>query len=257
AQLAGVCTVQLRGHDAADWADLALRLAPEQTATDTIHDIVLVGRGLSGYADAALATVATLPDPAVASVAELDMLLRRGLVRSWPDHRAGARQDLAGVLAAAHDQSVTFRVLVATMLGQAEYRLGCWDDAVVHCDLAASIAADADQTGNGPLYHAMACLVRAARGQWDPAAAHAEAAQLGAVPGHLGYVVFAATSTPHLARARGQPEPVVAALDPLLHLERRGSIDEPAVFPWHDLLVDALVAVGEHDQAAAVLGPFE
>ena len=257
-QLAGLCTLQLRGQDAADWADLALRLAPEQTATDAIHDIVLVGRGLSGHADAALATVATLPDPAVASVAELDMLFGRGLVRTWTDDLAGARQDLAGVLAAAHDQSVAFRLLVATMLGQAEYRLGCWDDAVVHCDLAISIAADADQTGFiGPLYHAVACLVRAARGQWGPATAHAEVAQLGAVPGYLGYIVYAATATAQLARARGQPEAVVATLDPLAHLERRDGIDEPAVFPWHDLLVDALVAVGEHDQAAAVLGPFE
>jgi hypothetical protein len=120
---------------------------------------------------------------------ELDTLFGRGLVRTWTDDLAGARQDLAGVLAAAHNQSVAFRLLVATMLGQAEYRLGCWDDAVVHCDLAIS-AADADQTGfAGPLYHAVACLVRAARGQWGPATAHAEAAQLGAVPGHLGYSV--------------------------------------------------------------------
>jgi ATP/maltotriose-dependent transcriptional regulator MalT len=258
AQLAGLCTLQLRGHDAADWAELALRLAPDQTATDLLHDIVLVGRGLSGHADTALATVATLPDPTVASVAELDMLFGRGLVRTWTDDLADARQDLAGVLAAAHHQSVTFRVIVATMLGQAEYRLGCWDDAVVHCDLAISIAADADQTGYvGPLSHAIACQIRAARGQWDPATAHAEAAQLGAVPGYLGYIVYAATATAQLARARGQPETVMAALDTLRHLERRDGIDEPTVCPWHDLLVDALVAVGEHDQAAAVLGPFE
>jgi len=256
-QLAGLCTLQLRGQDAADWADLALRLAPEQTATDLVHDVLLVGRGISGHADTALAAVATLPDPAVASVAELDTLLGRGLLRTWTDDLAGARQDLAGVLAAAHDQSVAFRLLAAAMLGQAEYRLGCWDDAVVHCDLAVSIAADADQTWFGPFYHAMACLVRAARGQWELATAHAEAAQLGAVPGYLAYIGYAATATAHLARARGQPEAVVAALDPLLHLERRDGIDEPAVFAWHDLLVDALVAVGGHDQAAAVLGPFE
>ncbi len=207
-QLAGLCTLQLRGQDAADWADLALRLAPEQTATDLVHDVLLVGRGISGHADTALAAVATLPDPAVASVAELDTLLGRGLLRTWTDDLAGARQDLAGVLAAAHDQSVAFRLLAAAMLGQAEYRLGCWDDAVVHCDLAVSIAADADQTWFGPFYHAMACLVRAARGQWELATAHAEAAQLGAVPGYLAYIGYAATATAHLARARGQPEAV-------------------------------------------------
>src|SRR6266511_152519 len=256
-QLAGLCTLQARGQDAADWADLALRLASEQTATDLIHYLPLVGRGISGHADAALAAVATLPDPAVASVAELDTLLGRGLLRTWTDDLASDRQDLAGVLAAAHDRSVAFRLLAAVMFGQAEYRLGCWDDAVVHCDLAMSIAADADQTWFGPFCHAMACLVRAARGQWGPATAHAEAAQLGAVPGYLAAIGYAATATAHLARARGQPEAVVAALDPLLHLERRDGIDEPAVFAWHDLLVDALVAVGEHDQAAAVLGLFE
>jgi ATP/maltotriose-dependent transcriptional regulator MalT len=256
-QLAGLCTLQLRGQDAADWADLALRLAPEQTATELIHDILLVGRGISGHADATLAAVATLPDPAVASVAELDTLLGRGLLRTWTDDLVGARQDLAGVLAAAHHQSVAFRVLAAAMLGQAEYRLGRWDDAVVHCDLAVSIATDADQTWFGPFYHAMACLVPAARGQWGPATAHAEAAQRGAVPGYLAYIGYAATATAQLARARGQPEAVVAALDPLLHLERGDGIDEPAVFAWHDLLVDALVAVGDLDEAAAVLGPFE
>jgi ATP/maltotriose-dependent transcriptional regulator MalT len=257
-QLASLCMLQLRGQDAADWADLALRLAPEQTATELVHDVLLVGRGISGHADATLAAVATLPDPAVASVAELDTLFGRGLLRTWTDDLVGARQDLAGVLAAAHDRSVAFRLLVATMLGQAEYRLGCWDDAVVHCDLAVSIAADADQTGFvGPLYHAIACLVRAARGQWGPATAHAEAAQLGAVPGYLGYIGYAATATAQLARARGQPEAVVAALDPLLDLERGDGIDEPAVYAWHDLLVDALVAVGDLDQAAAVLSPFE
>src|SRR6266511_2619218 len=210
-QLAGLCTLQARGQDAADWADLALRLASEQTATDLIHYLPLVGRGISGHADAALAAVATLPDPAVASVAELDTLLGRGLLRTWTDDLAGARQDLAGVLAAAHDRSVAFRLLAAVMLGQAEYRLGCWDDAVVHCDLAVSIAADADQTWFGPFWHAMACLVRATRGQWGPATAHAEAAQLGAVPGYLAAIGYAATATAHLARARGQPEAVVAA----------------------------------------------
>src|SRR5262249_242047 len=94
-------------------------------------------------------------------------------------------------------------------------------------------------------------------GRGAPAAAHAQAARPGAVPGYRGFIFTAATAAAQLARARGQPETVVAALAPLLHLERRDSIDEPAVFPWHDLLVDALVAVGEHDQAAAVLGPFE
>jgi ATP/maltotriose-dependent transcriptional regulator MalT len=256
-QLAGLCTLQARGQDATDWADLALRLTPEQPATDLVHYLPLVGRGISGHADAALAAVADLPDPALASVAELGKLLGRGLLRTWTDNLAEARQDLAALLAAAQGRSVAFRLLAAAMLGQAEYRLGDWDDAIVHCDIAVSIAADADQPWLRPFCHATACLVPAARGQWDQAAAHAEAAKHGAVPGYLAAIAYASTANAHLARARGQPEAVIDALDPLLHLECRDGIDEPAVVAWHDLLVDALVAVGNLDRAAAVLGPFE
>ncbi len=258
-QLAAVCGSHLRGAETADWAGLALRLAPEQTATDLIRFLPLNGLGLSGHADAALASVATLPDPAVASVAELDALLGRGMLRTWTDDLAGARRDLAGVLAAGHDRSVAFRVLAAVLLGQAEYRLGHWDDAVVHCDLALSITTDADLTYLAPFCHTIATLVPAARGQWKDAELHAQAAQIEMFRGNhtLGVVIDAALTQAHLARARGQPEAVIAALDPLLQWPDRDGIDEPGVVCWQDLLVDALVAVGDVERADLVLGPFE
>ncbi len=233
-QLAAVCGSHLRGAETADWANLALRLAPEQTATDLIRFFPLNGLGLSGHADTALASVASLPDPAVASVAELDALLGRGLVRTWTDDLAGACRDLAGVLAAGHDRSVAFRVLAAVLLGQAEYRLGHWDDAIVHCDLALSIATDADLTYLTPFCHTIAVLVLAARGQWHNAELHVRAAQAGVFRGNLtlGVVIDAALTQAHLARARSQPETVIAALDPVLQ--------------WPDL-----------DRADLVLSPFE
>jgi DNA-binding CsgD family transcriptional regulator len=46
---------------------------------------------------------------------------------------------------------------------------------------------------------------------------------------------------------------VVAVLRPLLALHDRDGVNEPGVAPWQDLLVDALAAVGDCDQAAAVL----
>jgi ATP/maltotriose-dependent transcriptional regulator MalT len=258
-QLASVSAMHLRGAETADWARLALRLAPEQTATDLIGFFPLHGLGLSGHADTALASVASLPDPAVASVAELDVLLGRGALRIWTDDLAGARRDLAGVLAAGHDRSVAFRALAAALLGQAEYQLGQWDDAVVHCDLGVSIATDADLTYLAPFCHTIATLVLAARGQWDDAELHAGAAQAGVFDGNLtlGMVIDAALTQAHLARARGQPEAVIAALDPLLRWPERDGVDEPGLVCWQDLLADALVTVGDLDRADLVLGPFE
>jgi hypothetical protein len=47
-QLAAVNMIHLRGAETADWANLALRLAPEQTATDLIRLLPLNGLGVSG-----------------------------------------------------------------------------------------------------------------------------------------------------------------------------------------------------------------
>jgi ATP/maltotriose-dependent transcriptional regulator MalT len=198
-----------------------------------------------------------LPDPSVATVAELDLLLGRGLLRMWTDDLAGARDDLSRLLTAGPERSAGFRVLAATGLGETEYRLGCWDDALVHCDLAVSIATDDDQPWVGNISHAIAAHVPAGRGNWDRATAHIEAAQRSPQPGDLAAISYIGAAAARLARTRGHPQAVIAALDPLLHFEHRDGVDEPGVVAWHDLLVDALVAIGDLDRAEAILGPFE
>ncbi|MDT3446047.1 AAA family ATPase [Pseudofrankia sp. BMG5.37] len=258
AQMATLCLLQARGQNAVKWADLALRLAPRHSATDLLRFVRLAGLGISGHADAALATLHDVPDPAVASAGELDTLAGRGLLRIWTDDLIGARQDLAGVLATGHDRSVVFRLSAADLLGEAEYRLGHWDDAVVHNDLAMSIATDADQPWLAPLCHATATLLLAARGEWQQAAVHAETAgALAAASGNLIATAYAAAAAAQLARVRAEPEGVIAVLDPLLQLKHGDSIKEPGVICWQDLLVDALVAVGDLDRAEAVLSEFE
>src|SRR5262249_2328652 len=56
---------------------------------------------------------------------------------------------------------------------------------------------------------------------------------------------------------RGQPDLVIAALDPLMQLDRRDMIDQPDQVVWRVLLVDALIAADKLDEAEAVLTPFE
>jgi DNA-binding CsgD family transcriptional regulator len=258
-QLASVFSVRIRGDEVVDWAERALRLAPdpEQTVTDFIHYLRLYSLGLSGRADVALASVATLPDPAVASIAELDALLGRGCVRTWTDDLAGARRDLAGVLAACHERSVAFRAVTAAMLGRAEYRRGRWDDASVHCDLAVSIATDAELAYLLPFCHMEAALVLAARGRLDEAELHALVGRTAGQRGDLSAAIYAAIPRAHLARARSDPDGVVAALDPLVHADPRTGINEPGVLAWRDLLADALVLAGDLDRADEVLRPLE
>jgi ATP/maltotriose-dependent transcriptional regulator MalT len=257
-QLGALSALYGRGQDATDWADRALHLAPEQTATDLIHYIPLIGQGISGHADAALRAVANLPDPAVASAAELEMLLGRGPLRSWTDDLTGAARDLQGVLAVCHSRSMPFQLLANATLAEVEYRLGRWDDAVAHSEQAVSIAVDADQAWLAPYAHATAALVPAARGEWSQASAHIRSAYA-LIPegGILANRSYAASAHAHLATARGDPEAVVNALRPLVEPGPHEGAYEPGVVPsWQDLLVDALTSLGQYEAAEAALVPF-
>jgi ATP/maltotriose-dependent transcriptional regulator MalT len=257
-QLAGLHVLCGRGQQAADWGNLALRLAPEQTATEPIQLIPLLGLGMTGQAEAALASLDDLPAPAAASVTELDRLFGRARLRGWTDDLEGGYQDLTGILNVAHDRSVPFRLLASANLAEIEYRLGRWDDATVHSEIAVSIAVDADQAWLAPLCHATAALVPAARGQWAQAGAHVDAALASTRnPDHTAAFSYTATAAAHLATAQGDPEQVVAALRPVLAMEPVDGVYEPGILAWQDLLVDALTALGEHEQAQAILVPFE
>ncbi|MGW3818689.1 AAA family ATPase [Streptomyces sp. NPDC005046] len=256
-QLAGLYGSMLRGTDEAEWARLALRLAPESTAIDMIHYLAISGRAMSGQAAAELATLRRLPDPAVASPTELEELMGRGTLRGHTGDLAGAIRDLTGVFAACNARSALFRVVAATVLAWYEFRAGRWDDSADHCEFALSLAADTDQPHIAFTCHTIAALRHAARGEWSKAAEHARVTREYAATGHPYPVVQAALSAAYLARARGRPEEVVAALEPLLALGRRGAFEEPGMVPWPDVLADAWTALGEYKRAEETLGPYE
>ncbi|HET6857982.1 MAG TPA: LuxR C-terminal-related transcriptional regulator, partial [Streptomyces sp.] len=246
-----------RGADMAEWAGLALRLAPDDTATDMIHYLGLSGRAMSGQAAETLAALGPLPDPAVASPDQLEQLMGRGTLREFTGDLPGAVRDLSGVLAACHSRAASFRVVAATALASAEYRAGHWDDAIVHCELALSLAADSDQPHIALYCRMLAALAYAGRGAFDEAQEHAGVVREYAAWGHVNPMVWAALAEAYLARARGRHEEVVTALEPLLALGRQGMWEEPGAMPWPDLLADAWTAQGEHKRADETLVPYE
>jgi ATP/maltotriose-dependent transcriptional regulator MalT len=256
-QLAMLCLMRAHGADAAGWADRALELISEQTVTDMVRFTRLIGLGISGSIDQALALVMELPDPAVASLADMDGLLARGLLRTWTDDLPRAQQDLAGVVVDCKNRSMPFRLMATAMLGQNEYRLGRWDDAETNFNVAISTCEEANQSWLTPQTHGLAALVPSARGHWQRAAAHVGAAHASTPhTGHVIALVCTASGHAHLAAARGDAKEVVTVLRPLLALDSHDGTYAPAV-PWQDLLVEAFVTLGEHEQAEAVLVPFE
>ena len=257
-QLAKLAVLQAHGAQAAAWAARALALCADRPGTDLIQCTRLIGLGMSGAIAEGLALTAGLPDPALATVADLDALLGRGLLRTWDDDLGAAVRDLLGVMAAGQNRSVSFRLLATAALGQAEYRLGHWDDAILHAEMATAIARDAGEMALVPMSATVTALASAARGDWADAAASISAAHDGAErTGSLSGLVYAASADAHLAAAQGDPGQVVIALRPLLDIESCNGIYEPGVITWQDLLIDALTASGEPDQAQCILIPYE
>ncbi|MEV6484063.1 AAA family ATPase [Streptomyces sp. NPDC051576] len=245
------------GTEMAEWADLALRLAPDDTATDMIRYLRLIGLAMSGRAAETLAALGPLPDPALASPAQLEELLGRGNLRPFVGDLTGAVRDLSGVFSACRGRAASFRVVATTALASAEYRTGRWDDALVHTELALSLAADTDQPHIALHGRTLAAQLCAARGAFAKAQAHACVVRDYARGSHVSPALSAALAEGYLARAQGDPEGVVVALDPLLALGPRGSLEEPGTVPWADLLSDAWSALGEEKRAARILAPYE
>nr|WP_202539101.1 LuxR family transcriptional regulator [Streptomyces sp. SID8379] len=256
-QFAALYGSMARGADMAEWAELALHLAPRDTATDMIRYLRLSGLAMSGGARAALDALGPLPDPAVASPAQLEELLGRGTLRESVGDLTGAVSDLTGVHAAGRGRAASFRVVAATCLASAEHRCGAWDDALAHIDQALTLAADTDQPHVALFCRMLAAQLHAARGTFAKAEAHTRVVTEYARFGHTNPVLWSALAEAHIARARGDAEEVAFALEPLPALARRGDIEEPGLTPWRDLLADAWSALGEDKRAAETLAPYE
>jgi ATP/maltotriose-dependent transcriptional regulator MalT len=264
AQLADVCMAQGRGSETVTWARraLAATLAGSPSAVPALSRL-MVGLTLSGEAEQAL----TLASPAVSSVGDgllpcdVDALLGRGLVQLWTDDLVGARVDLSAVVDAARARhQLRDAVIALRYLAEAEYRLGNWDESIVHAELAVSIAEDSDQAWLLPFTYAMPVYPLAARGQQEQAAVLAEAASVATDAldqSESAVTAHAATAAAFLSFVAGDPSAVDQATSSILALRGRDFSDEPGLVAWRELYADALVDLGRLDEADEILASYQ
>ena len=123
--------------------------------------LTLAGRGTEALTrlEMLLGAAAEVP------LEQTDGMVIRGMCRLFTDDPAGAVADLlVSVARLRAGVSVRYTGECLFYLTAAEYRLGAWDDAVVHGELAVSLAQDTDRTGEFAFAHGYAALVPAARG---------------------------------------------------------------------------------------------
>jgi ATP/maltotriose-dependent transcriptional regulator MalT len=244
-----------RLEEAITWGERAVEASGEdltarlQALMPVALTLTLAGRGPEG-----LARLDGLP--AVASDVSLEhtgALVIRGRCRAITDDLAGAMTDLSvGLARLRAGVSLRYPGQCLTFLAEAEYRLGAWDDAHTHAELAVSLAQGNDRTWALAFAHAHAAIVPADRGDWQLAAAHVEASRAAASGAGIA-VTHAAWAGAELARARGDLHAVLAATSAVRALGRDEVFGLPGWADWRPLEVDALIGLGRLDDAAAAL----
>ena len=251
--LAQLATLSDSGDVGAQWAARAISaLPPGHPLLSLSRACLALDLWIAGRSDQAMANLAQLPaDPAGVTADDAAELAIRGQLRLWSDDPAGARADCAHAIHLGRKNGLPIHVLIATgYLAEAEYRLGKWDDAVIHGDLAVSLVEDTDQFWFRAFAHSIAAMVWAARGDWKVAETHVAAA--GTAAQRLGNEAshgYAANAAAHLAFARQDWPGIVKAAQPLYHMGSRNGVFEPGVLGWRELYDEALIAMGQVAEA--------
>lgn len=265
ARIAGQCAslhlTRGNGLRAAVWARRALRVDPAVAGAEHLTDVLLLALGISGQSCDEDALVAALPGDGMAVEAgPLDGLVGKGVLQLWRGDASAARDDLSTALAAhrRHGGPVHLLLITLAALADAEYRLGDWDQSLLHGRLAVTIAEDAEQRWLLAPLHAVTTFALAGRGEWSSAEAHVKLAlAVAGDVGDLASTAYAASARALLAAMRNDPPGVVAAVEPVLALVPRDSVATPGVLPWAELYVEALIELGLHDKAEQRLIQYE
>jgi DNA-binding CsgD family transcriptional regulator len=260
AELALVHIRQARGAEAVPWSRRALA-AVEGTPLPAPWGHLAHALVNAGEAPRGLAELAFLPEAnGESSATQVQAMYARGLLRLATGDPGRARSDLRAVEPGARRWGpFAFIFAGLALLAGAEYRLGEWDQAVEHAELAASIGEDAGQLWMLTWLHAVATAPLASRGEWERARAHVDAAARHArTVQDDGSVADAAVAAARLAAAREDHEGVVDVLLPVVRMARREGVDEPgAQWPWQELYCEALIRLDRVEEADSVLAGWE
>jgi DNA-binding CsgD family transcriptional regulator len=259
-RLAALCLLAGRFPEAIEWGERAAAAGAPATMRHRALGALAIALSAEGRGPEGLARLAFLSAaPAEVPRRDTDALVMRGIARFLAEDLTGAIADLsataarlrAGVLLRSPSQCLSHLAL-------AEWRLGSWDNAVVHAELAVSLARDADRAFEFSFVHFVAAVVPALRGDWEAARAHVEmATQAARITTDLWTIGAAATAQAFLAMARGDLEGVIGAAAAVRATDRAQPTGLLRRFDWRTLEIDALIGLGRLAEAEVALAELE
>jgi ATP/maltotriose-dependent transcriptional regulator MalT len=259
--LAMLSLTQGNARAGVSWARRAIELpCTDLIAAGRARAVTAMGMAMTGDAPGALTVLGPLNDDAALPTRyDAEFLAIRGQIRLWSNDLPGAIKDLSAVVRWARAGRTVLRFsTVYGNLADAEYQMGSWDAAQVHADLAVSLAEDLDAGLELPFAHAVAGWVYAGRGAWDLATGHvAECRRATERSPTMGGTIYACVAEAYLCRARGDHHGALTALAPILVGPVRNLVEDLGVVRWRVLYAEALVGLGQLQQADAAVTRLE
>lgn len=243
--------------DHRDRPDDADRPGPQTSIHVAAVTYLAHGLGYLGRLEQAQAVVAARRQPDESPYRWLNPRSALGVLHLVEDEFDSAAAVLGSVAASASRIGVLNTAAFSyAYLARAQWMAGDWDDAQVNADRAVSINLESDFGFLRSAVVGIAVLVPAARGDWAAAEQHLRLLPRSQVH-YERSIVALGLARARMGEARGRPQDVLAALDPVRQFPIRDAADEPGFWPWADLYADALVAVGQAAQADLFLAAHE
>lgn len=251
--------VRCRGTELVDWSDRAIALAGD-TSPAGIEAACIRGLGLawSGRPDVASATYESLAQRVRFGAQAQRVTMARGWLRLGLGDVVAARSLLeSAVSMAGLGGSSRISLWSLSWLARTHFVTGEWDAALRVVDEGRHLAQTSGIDLVTGLLNWTAAQIHSLRGDWQSADAALNGAA--SVVGDYEMIrVPQMLTRAHLAEARADYTGVIRTLEPLRDLaEHTPALVEPGWWPWVDVLANALVLSGRHDDADALLTPHE
>ncbi|ETA04917.1 MULTISPECIES: helix-turn-helix transcriptional regulator [Gordonia] len=251
--------VRCQGAELVTWADRAITMAGSGSAA-RVEAAVIRGLGLawSGHPDAARAEYDSVSEQIRYGAQAQRAIMGRGWLQLGLDEIDAARTNLETAVSMAQlGGSTRISMWAVAWLARVQFLTGDWDEAMRNVEAGHGLARSSGIALTTPLLNWTASQIHSLRGNWE--AAHRSVAENTTSAGDYEIMrIPDMLARAQLAEAAADYGKVRRILAPLRTMsESVPALSEPGLWPWVDVLGNALVLEGQYDAADDLLRDYE